>query len=289
MDSNKTHVYYTVNQEFIDIAAVSAYSYLKFNDTPVYIYLVNCENLDKAKSTFAFDSRIHYKTLKVDVPQKVIYHQHWYKYRNEILAKYYVLDLINQDYDYGMHIDADVFFKKDIDFEKIDMSGYDYAAVVNFDLFADIIPSFGLAIFKTESSSVVDDLLKFMQTYYSQRLSSVNTKLTTLCSHGSDEIFASVHYKSLKGISSDHANKDFDYLTTLCHMNGVFKPWAFNYNYISFLFTKENIISRINSLKTWYKYMHEIKDYLNPEFVKKSDQTSIIYQKLLERYTRNKY
>lgn len=287
MNKNKTHVYYTVNQEFVDVAAVSAYSYLKFNDTPVYIYLINCKDVDKAKAVFGFDSRIHCKTLEVNVPQKVIYHDHWYKCRNEILAKYYVLDLINRDYDYGVHLDADIYLTKHIDFEKIDMTGYDYCASINVKYFNDLIPAFGFAIFKTEKTSVVADLMKFMQIYYGQKDHFDKETMHALCSHGSDEIFASKHYKNLKALTHDCNDKDFDYFGTICHMNGVFKPWVFNYNYISFPFTKENIIARISALKNWYTYMHEIDDYLDSEFVKKADQTRIVYQKLLERYTRN--
>ena len=109
MDINSTHVYYAVNEKYANITAVSAYSYLKYNTGPITIYLVNCNDLDHTQRMFSFDSRIIIKSLKITFKNIKSCDGPWYCCRNELMARYYVLDLIKNRYEFGLNFDADTF------------------------------------------------------------------------------------------------------------------------------------------------------------------------------------
>lgn len=287
MDSNSTHVYYAVNEKYANITAVSAYSYLKYNTGPITIYLVNCNDLDHAQRMFSFDSRIIIKSLKITFKNIKSCDGPWYCCRNELMARYYVLDLIKNRYEFGLNFDADTFFVKRIDFENIIMDGYDAAATFWNDRPKDTVPQLGFTIYRCEhdyNDQIIDSfLLEYDKVYPSTELRVFSNPNF----HSPDELLFDRDYKKVKRLDQSTYNSTdcIWHNTIMYHMSGMTKPWNCKIENQPFG-TPWFITNRIKAFTYWYRYMHEIEDYLDPEFVKKANCFKNLYRKIFNIYIR---
>ena len=277
MNTDRLHVYYTVDERYIEPAKVSIYSFLKYNRLPITVYLVNCKSSNEYMRFFQ-DFQITTVPLYVNLLNQK-YSECKYRYCfNEIMSKHLVISKICSKYDYALHLDADTYFNQRIDFENIDMIGYDCGGTYYKHESNKISPQCGFTIFKTHSGLDSSKLETLLAEYYKQfpprKQCFENPEYT-----GVDEKIIPYFYKKIKRLDQVKYNSttQCESDTVMYHMDSSMKPWHFVINpYVD----NAQLLRRIDSLQKWYNYMNEIKDYLDQKFIHNCEMTKCLCEKL---------